>query len=227
MYVAMHMSSPAVTIREDVPLQEVREILRAGRFRHLPVVDGDGKLVGMVTDRDLRSASPSTILDEAESRAELARMARTPVRTIMSTRLVTLAPTSTLDDALFLLDREKVGAIPVVDEHQCVVGVFSIRDLIKAYRRLFGLGERGSALIAIENDNKPRLLTRIVEVLEEQAIPFTRLVQSEEDGGPGTVYLRVNTYNLRAVHAALQEAGLSVIVPRLVIEKSRSCQGNG
>jgi acetoin utilization protein AcuB len=224
MYVALHMSTPAITIREDVPLQGVREILRARNFRHLPVVDGDNRLVGMVTDRDLRSAYPSTMLDEAESRIELARMAQTPVRAIMSTELVTLAPTSTLDDALFLLDREMVGAIPVVDEQNCVTGVFSIRDLIKAYKRLFGLGERGSALVAIENDNKPRLLTRIVEVLEEHAIPFTRLVRSgEETGGPGIVYLRVNTFNLRAVHNALHEAGLAVIVPRLAIEKKTAC----
>jgi acetoin utilization protein AcuB len=224
MYVALHMSTPAVTIREDVPLQEVREILHAGNFRHLPVVDGDHKLLGIVTDRDLRSAYPSSILYDNDSRVELARMAQTPVRAIMSTELVTLSPTSTLDDALFLLDREKVGAIPVVDEQRCVVGVFSIRDLIKAYKQLFGLGERGSALIAIENDNKPRLLTRIVEVLEGHEIPFTRLVRSgEEAGGPGIVYLRVNTFNLRAVHGALREAGLSVIVPRLAIEKKSAC----
>lgn len=224
MYVALHMSTPAVTIREDVPLQEVREILRTRNFRHLPIVDGDNKLVGMVTDRDLRSAFPSTMLDEAESRIELARMAQSPVRAIMSTELVTLAPTSTLDDALFFLDREKVGAIPVVDEQRCVVGVFSVRDLIKAYKRLFGLGERGSALLAIENDNKPRLLTRIVEVLEAHAIPFTRLVRSgEEAGGASIVYLRVNTFNLRAVHNALQEADLTVIVPRLAIEKKAAC----
>ncbi|MEJ2033952.1 MAG: CBS domain-containing protein [Deltaproteobacteria bacterium] len=223
MYVALHMSTPAITIREDVPLQEVREILQARNFRHLPVVDGDDKLMGMVTDRDLRSAYPSTILDEPESNAELSRAALTPVRAIMSTKLVTLSPTSTLDDALFLLDRERVGAVPVLDDQHCVVGIFSIRDLIKAYRRLFGLGERGSALIAIENDNKPRLLTRIVEVLEEHAIPFTRLVQSEEPGEAGILYLRVNTFNLRAVHNALQEAGLTVIVPRLAIEKKSAC----
>jgi acetoin utilization protein AcuB len=60
MYVALHMSTPAITIREDVPLQEVREILQARNFRHLPVVDGDDKLMGMVTDRDLRPrATPS------------------------------------------------------------------------------------------------------------------------------------------------------------------------
>lgn len=223
MYVALHMTSPAITVREDVPLQEVREILHDRNFRHLPVVDGDDKLIGIVTDRDLRSATPSTILEEMESRSELTRMALTPVRAIMSTKLVTLSPTSTLDDALFLLDRKKVGAIPVVNEQRCVMGIFSIRDLITAYRQLFGLGERGSALIAVENDNKPRLLTRIVEILEEHAIPFTRLVQSEEESGPGILYLRVNTLNLRAVHIALQEAGLSVIVPRLAIKRKSVC----
>jgi acetoin utilization protein AcuB len=227
MYVALHMSSPAITIPEDLPLQDAREILRSRNFRHLPVVGSGNRLLGMVTDRDLRSALPSTILTEAESRAELARMTVTPVRAIMSTRLVTLAPTSTLDDALCLLDREKVGAIPVVDEQNCVVGVFSIRDLIGSYRRLFGLGERGSALIAVEDDGRPRLLSRIVVVLDENRMPFTRLVRSggmEIGEPPGIVYLRVSTLNVRAVHGALQDAGLTIVVPTLAIEKKASCQ---
>jgi acetoin utilization protein AcuB len=224
MYVFLHMSSPAVTIPDNLPLQEVRAILRSRNFRHLPVVDEGNRLLGMVTDRDLRSAYPSTILTESEVRAELVRMALTPVRAIMSTRLVTLASGSTLDDALFLLDRETVGAIPVVDDQGCVVGIFSIRDLIRAYRRLYGLGERGSALIAIEDDGRPRLLSRIVAVLEEHRMEFTRLVRSTGlDTEPGMVYLRVNTFNLRAVHAALQGAGLAVIVPSLALEKKAVC----
>jgi acetoin utilization protein AcuB len=227
MYVALHMSAPAITIPEDLPLQEAREILRARNFRHLPVVGNGNQLLGMVTDRDLRSALPSTILTVAESSAEHARMAVTPVRAIMSTRLVTLATTSTLDDALYLLDREKVGAMPVVDGQNCVVGVFSIRDLMGAYRRLFGLGEPGSALIALEDDGRPRLLSRIIEVLDENHMHFTRLVRSSggmETGElPGIVYLRVSTFNVRAVHVALQEAGLAVVVPTLAIEKKAAC----
>mgnify|MGYP001125084272 CR=1 FL=1 len=226
MYVALHMSSPALTVEQGLPIKEVRELLRSRNFRHLPVVDRENRLVGMVTDRDLRSAYPSSILGEVESRAELDRMARTPVSAIMSTSLVTLSPTSTLDDALYFLDREKVGAIPVVDENACVIGIFSIRDLIKAYKRLFGLGERGSALIAVEDDHKPRLLSRLVQVLEEHNVPFSRLVRTESGQGsvaPGIIYLRVNTFNVRAVHAALQSAGLAVIVPRLAIEKKSAC----
>jgi len=136
----------------------------------------------------------------------------------MTRKPVSLGPGATLDDALFLLDRHNVGAIPVVDEKGRLTGVFSIRDLMKAYKELFGLGERGSALIEVEDDGQPQILTRIVQALESGNIPFTRLVRTaagESRTAKRAIYLRVHTYNVHGVHEILREAGLRVSVPTL------------
>ncbi|MEW6219750.1 MAG: CBS domain-containing protein [Thermodesulfobacteriota bacterium] len=215
MYVRSHMTAPAVTVGPDEKLPAVREILAGRHFRHLPVVDGHGHLVGMVTDRDLRSAYPSPVMAEAGRQELLAQLAATPVSAIMSRDLVWLGLLSTLDDALFLLERHNVGALPVVDAGQRVVGIFSVRDLLAAYRTLFGVGLRGSSLIEIVDDGRPRILSTIIQALEERDIPFTRVVRAQgdqEEAGPGRIYIRVNTYNLRSVHAAVAEAGLRPVV---------------
>ena len=216
MFITQHMTRNPMTVSPETLLPAVREILQSGNFRHLPVVDGENHLVGIVTDRDLRSASPSSVLSEERTKACHADFDQTPVSAIMSRAFFTLNPISTLDDALILLDREKIGALPVVDEEQRVIGMFSMRDLMAAYRRLFGLGERGSAMIVVEHDGKRKPLSRIAKVLEEHNIRFTRLIRTEaEETMPERIYLRVNTYNISAVHQALKEAGFALVLPEL------------
>jgi len=216
MFITQHMTRNPVTVSPETLLPAVREILKSGKFRHLPVVDGENRLVGIVTDRDLRSASPSSVLSKERIKACLSELDQTPVSAIMSRVFFTLNPMSTLDDALILLDREKIGALPVVDEEQRVIGMFSMRDLMSAYRRLFGLGERGSAMIVVEHDGKRKPLSRIAKVLEEHNIRFTRLIRTEaEAAAPERIYLRVNTYNISAVHQALKEAGFALVLPEL------------
>lgn len=216
MYAVQHMSSVPVTVKPDTSIAKAQETLLSHQFRHLPIVDDDGRLVGMVTDRDLRSAYPSSMLKDSERRAALEQLARTPVSGIMTTEPITLVPGATLDDALFLFDKHKVGALPVIDEQGRLTGVFSIRDLMRAYKELFGLGERGSALVEIADDGKPQTLTRIVQALESNNIPFTRLVRSTAEEGEtarGVIYIRVHTCNLHGVQNALAESGLRINLP--------------
>lgn len=220
MYIAAYMKKPPVTVRPETTIAEVRALLSTKHFRHLPVVDENGRLLGMVTDRDIRSAYPSSVITVKQAQDEIVKVGQSPVCEIMSWDVVFLSPHATLDDALILLDRQKVGALPVVDENHKVVGIFSIRDLIQAYTILFGLGERGSALVGVKADGKARPLTRIVQVLEEHNIHFNRVVR-RKDESPGasgeTITIRVNTMNLHAVHRALEDAGFVIDPMRPVL----------
>lgn len=216
MFISQHMTRNPMTIGPEVTIPEARRLLRSHNFRHLPVVDAANRLVGIVTDRDLRSAYPSTMLSGDKLEAALAELAATPVSSIMSREFFTLSPASTLDDALLLLDREKIGALPVVDDEGRVIGIFSMRDLTSAYRKIFGLGERGSAMIVVEHDGKPKPLMRLAHILEDQNIRFTRLIRTESrDNQPDRIYLRVNTFNIHAVHHALHQAGFHTIQPEV------------
>lgn len=205
------MSRPAVTVGEDRTLADARALLEEHGFRHLPVVDGEGRLAGIVTDRDIRSALPSRIGGIGSGGELPQRLGETPVREIMTPAPHSLTLTSTLDDALFILEREKIGALPVVDDGGRVSGVLSLQDLLRAYKELFGLGEPGTALLEIEDDGSPGLLSRVVRILEERKIPLSRLLRV--GGAPGeeagVVYLRVSTYNTHALHAALGAAGVT------------------
>jgi len=214
MFIAACMTPNPVTIGPDTPVVEAAALLRRHRFRHLPVVDQEERLTGMVTDRDLRSACPSSVLGETEKQRVEEQVRRTLVRAIMSTDFVTLNPESTLDDALLLFGNRNIGALPVVDDAGRVKGIFSLNDMIRAWQRLFGLGERGSVLVAVREE-KADDLARLVQLLGEREIPFTRLIRSRREDGAQVIYLRLTTMNLRSVHRLLTRAGLTIQQPSL------------
>ena len=212
MYIAAAMTPDPLCLHPETSLLEVREYFPGIRFRHFPVTDAGGRLVGMVSDRDLRSAFPSTSLNPLPRLDQLARLGEVRVESIMSRPPVTLPLDATLDDALLLFDRHSIGALPVVDHDMNLVGIITVRDVLGAYRRLFGIGGAGSSLVEVLDDGRPNLMSRIAAALDACGIVCTRLVRADRAadprGIPGTTYARVQTYNIHAVHEALRAAGL-------------------
>lgn len=209
MYISRHMTKDPITVSPGMLLPEARALLNDYHFRHLPVVDAQGMLVGMLTDRDLRSAYPSSVLSDSERRLVYEKVEKTEVSEIMSTDSISLTSDSTLDDALYLFDREHVGALPVVEDGQ-VIGVFSMRDLTSAYKLSFGVGEKGAVLIGLDDDGSEDILTRLVMLLEKEKIPFTRILRIPNDKDGSAIYVRVNTFKIAGVLDFLEENGFSV-----------------
>ena len=213
MFISDYMTAKPLTISENLTLPEARQILIEHTFRHLPVVDGDNRLIGVISDRDLRSAYPSSILSEEEREAAFKRVEEATVAEIMSRNCSCLTLNSTLDDALMVFERDKVGALPVVTDDDEVIGIFSMRDLTAAYKKLFGAAEKGSELIAIFNDGKEGSLGHIVSLLEENDFQCSRLVNIGSMSGFERIYLRVNTAVAADVQKLLQEHGLTLLKP--------------
>ena len=209
MYISRHMTSDPITVSPDMLLPEARRLLNDYHFRHLPVVDRQGMLVGMLTDRDLRSAYPSSVISDSERRLVYERVEKTSVSEIMSTDCVSVGTDSTLDDALFLFDRDQLGALPVLNDGR-VIGIFSNRDLNAAYKSLFGVGEKGAVLIGLQDDGSPNIMTRVVTLFEKEKIPFTRVLRIHNKNEGDTIYLRVNTFKIAAVLDLLEEGGFAI-----------------
>lgn len=209
MYISRHMTTDPITVSPAMHLPEARALLNDYHFRHLPVVDEHGVLVGMLTDRDLRSAYPSSVLSDSESRLVYERVEKTEVAEIMSTDCISLTPDATLDDALYLFDRDQMGALPVLEDGQ-VVGIFSIRDLTAAYKTSFGVGEKGAVLIGLDDDGSETILTRLVTLFEKERIPFTRLLRIKNKTDGDAIYIRINTFKIAAVLEILEDNGFSI-----------------
>jgi CBS domain-containing protein len=124
------MQREFASARSDERLDFVDDVMALGRVRHMPVVD-DGKLVGVVSQRDLMAASLSKVLDfDAQERRTFLRSI--DVREVMAGRPITVAPHTSLAEAAGLLLRHKIGCLPVVGPGGEAVGLLTETDLLRA-----------------------------------------------------------------------------------------------
>ena len=123
------MSNDPLTVSPSDTVSKAEELMYENHYRQLPVVENK-QLIGIVSDRDIRSflAQPSFV--EPEKRA---RALRTKVNEIMTAKPLTVSPEDDLREAVELLIEEKIGGIPVVDETEGLVGIVTYVDVLRFF----------------------------------------------------------------------------------------------
>ena len=213
MFVSKSMASKVITVDKEMPLLEAQKLMQQQNVRHLPVVDADNRLVGMVTDRDVRSALPSELAKGEGNEQIRAQYAHVKVADAMTTDLLTISPSHTLQDAIMLIEQKKVGAFPVVDDDNKLVGVLSVRDLLRAFINVLGIGEAGT-LLCILVDERVGQLKKIVDVITEENISCgSVLVARYWDKDKRAVFPYLLSLNVARVKSRLQEMGFTLLDP--------------
>ncbi|MGA2779874.1 MAG: CBS domain-containing protein [Steroidobacteraceae bacterium] len=126
------MSPRVVTVEMDDRLAVVKEIFDSTKFHHLLVINGDGELAGVVSDRDLLKALSPYVGSAAENARDAATLNKR-VHQVMSRKPITLTPDAPLADAVKLLLEHRISCIPIVDEQFRPVGIVSWRDLLRSF----------------------------------------------------------------------------------------------
>ena len=144
MFVRDRMSSPAVTVRANTPFQDALKLMRDHQCRRLPVVNKQGKLVGIVSERDLLHAAPSsaTSLSIWEVQYLLTKI---QIKEIMTKDVITTHPGAPIQDAARLMVASKIGGLPVVDEHNGIVGVITETDIFRTFVEMLADGDSALA----------------------------------------------------------------------------------
>jgi CBS domain-containing protein len=123
------MTKNPVSISPSETVAQAEELMAGNRIRQLPVVE-DRALVGIVTDRDLRSFLSGPLLSTP---AERDRALNTSIGDVMTTEPLSLAPDDKLQDAVELLVEEKIGGVPVVDASEGLVGIVTYIDVLRCF----------------------------------------------------------------------------------------------
>ena len=124
------MTRRVVSVELDDQLSTVKEIFEQVKFRHLLVIE-EGKLFGVVSDRDLLKAISPNIGTSRESNVDLATLKKR-VHQIVSRNPITLPPTASVLEAITLFNTHSVSCIPVVDDQNRALGILSWRDILRA-----------------------------------------------------------------------------------------------
>jgi acetoin utilization protein AcuB len=213
MFVSRSMTRRVVTIGPEASIFEAQDLMAQNRVRHLPVVQEGNKLVGMVSDRDLRSALPFKFFQEGIDPEERAKLQGLRVKDIMTREVFTITPGYTIQDALLMIQNSKVGALPVVDEEGRLKGILSVRDLLRAFINVLGIGQPGT-LLCILVEEKVGQLKKIVDAITEIGVSFGSVLVArywEEDKRAVFPYLL--TQNVAHVKKKLKEMGYTLLDP--------------
>ncbi len=213
MFIDKSMTTNVITIGEEASLTEAREKMEKNKIRHLPVVDGENYLVGIVTDRDVRSALPSSFLTSEDYAKAHESFGKLKVKDIMARNVITLNETDTIQDALLITQKIRVGAFPVVDRDGKLVGMLSVRDLLRAFINVLNIEEPGK-LLGILAEDKQGQTKKIVDAITEEGIPFgSILVARRWDGGKRAVFTYLLSNNVTKVKKKLESLGFTLINP--------------
>src|SRR5208337_775099 len=129
------MVKEVATLDVNDELSLAADIMRLGRIRHLPVVDG-ARLVGIVSERDLfRSSLAQALGYGGQTSRELMKTLR--IKDIMVREMVTISPELDLRQAVKMMVDNKIGCLPVVD-HDRLVGLITETDIMLQYLKNCG-----------------------------------------------------------------------------------------
>lgn len=132
-YVRDLMTSDVITLERNEKLLIADDVMRLGRIRHLPIVDGDGALAGIVSQRDLFYSGLMRALGYG-SHAQRGALELVVVKEAMRTEVVTIGPDARLSDAAKLMLERKIGCL-VVTEGDKIVGILTESDFVKLHAR--------------------------------------------------------------------------------------------
>ncbi len=197
MLIRRWMTKDPVTIAPDEMLAEARRKLDNGNFRRLPVVE-KGRLVGIITDRDLRRHA--------------SRLEYTRVDAVMVSPVITVAPDMLLDQAANLLVKHKVGGLPVMEGGK-LVGIITAIDMLRAFGEMLGTAEEGVSRIDLAFSGDSFDLAMIAELVAQSSGEVLGMgsYEGERDRKDQIFYLRVRTEDARRTARMLTEQGFSVV----------------
>jgi acetoin utilization protein AcuB len=182
-------------------------------IRHLPVVDSDERLIGIVSDRDLRSACPWNLEGNVSHEEKLWEFSKLKVADVMTRRPHTLTSESTLQDVLALFRETRVGALPIVDSNGRLIGIVSEADLLDGFLEILGADGPGT-FVGVRCDDRPDALKKIVDLLTKESYGIGSVLSLRNwVTGKRVLFVFLASKNIARARAKLKENGFEAMDP--------------
>jgi acetoin utilization protein AcuB len=210
MFVYKRMAKNPVYVNKGVSILDAMEVMRVSNVKRLPIVDGNDRLVGIVTSRDLHMASPSpvTTLSKYEANYLLQKIT---VGEVMSGNLLTVKAKATIEEVALLMYKNKIGAIPVVedDDPGKLVGIITETDIFKILVDVMGLPEGKTRITATFHD-RMGMLADVGAIFKELGQNITSFAIVNEEGDSREIVIRGDFVNIDEIKSRMRERGFAV-----------------
>ncbi|RKD27022.1 acetoin utilization protein AcuB [Ammoniphilus oxalaticus] len=206
------MNRNLVTIKPYETIRLAMLLTAQHRIRHLPVVDDTDKLVGIVSDRDLRDAGPSRFDNESDSEQNEDIFNR-KIQDLMNKNVITAHPLDFVEEAAYALYENKIGCLPVVDGDN-LKGIITDTDILYTLVELMGV-HTPSSHVEIQVDDLPGMLADISAVFKKANYNVNSVLTFPgKHQGKKNLMFRVQAVDTRRLVQSLQESGFDVIWPK-------------
>jgi len=189
------MTTDVITVTEDMSMMKASILMKEKRIRSLPVVDEKGKLIGIVTDTDLRDASPSkaTTLDVYELNYLLSSM---KIKDLMTKEPAYVKPDETVEFAAILMVENKISSLPVINNKNALIGIITQTDIFKVLLNITGV-YTGGIQFAFSLEDRAGSIKEPADVIRSYggrivSILSTAAAETAEEGRRN-VYIRCGT----------------------------------
>ncbi|MBI9111265.1 CBS and ACT domain-containing protein [Maridesulfovibrio ferrireducens] len=191
MLVKNWMTKDVITLTPERSMMKAAKLMKDKEISRLPIVDDEGVLVGIVSDRDIKEASPSkaTTLDMHELYYLLSEI---KLKDIMSRKVLTVSIEDTVEKAAVVLDENKIGGIPVVDAENKCVGIITNTDVFRVLINITGV-LHGGVQMGLALSNKAGSLSLVIDFLKENKARVMSVLTSYEPNQENTrqVFIRI------------------------------------
>ncbi|MBA2878379.1 acetoin utilization AcuB family protein [Anoxybacillus ayderensis] len=209
MIVEQMMKTDVIALKPSNTIADALNIVKQKNIRHLPIVDDEYHVIGIVTDRDLRDASPS-IFHANEHLEDLQK----PLSTIMKTNVITGHPLDFVEEVAALFYEHRISCMPIVKENK-LVGIITESDLLYTLVQLTGAHQPGSQ-IEIKVPNRTGMLSEVASMFQKRNINISSvLVYPDQDEKYKVLVFRIQTMNPMAIIEDLKAQGYDVLWPNL------------
>ncbi|HAQ07533.1 MAG TPA: acetoin utilization protein AcuB [Bacillus bacterium] len=204
------MKKNIISLFPEDSIAEAIKLMAEKKIRHIPIINQQQSLVGLLSDRDIKDAAPS-IFHWDEHKDELEK----PVKTIMSTNLITGHPLDFVEEVAATFYESHISCLPIINDKK-LVGIVTETDLLHTLVELTGAHQPGSQ-IEVKVPNKAGMLCEIASVISVRKanIQSVLVYPDPKDDNYKILVVRIQTMNPIAVIEDLKKAGHNVLWPNL------------
>lgn len=184
------MATAILTVDANTSVMRATRTMKENNIRRLPVLS-HGKLVGVVTDRDLKEASPSST-SEIDIHEMYYLLSEMKIKDVMTDKCICLKQNDTLEKAALVMLKERISGIMILDDNENLVGLLSETDILRGFIEATGIQD-GSYQYVIEMPDQPGSTTKIIDLLREKEARVLSILTSFSDAprGSKTVAIRI------------------------------------
>jgi acetoin utilization protein AcuB len=196
------MSKDLVTIEEDTSIMKASKVMKQNNIQHLPVLS-QGRLVSIVSDRDLKEATPSkaTTLDIHEMYFLLDKVT---VKSLMPKQLFTIAPGDTVEKAAAAMLKHHISALPVVDAQGTLAGIITKGDIFRAFVSISGI-HQGALAMGLELPDQPGSIKTVTDVIRAHGGRIASILTGYEGAPEGSRQVFIRAKDIKDEPALRQE----------------------